>query len=262
MAQEALQARMGAVTARTARARGRVLGFPAASDIDYRLSGDLLAGLVNNLGDPERPGRWPVHVKDLEHEVVATLLEWFGGHPDRCWGYVTAGSSEGVLHGLWLGRERYGGNARVYASAAAHYCVAKNAHLLGMPVSLVEVDAGGRIRPDRLAAAAAADRDRAALVVATVGTTMTEAVDDIAAVHAALDEAGIGARRHIVVDAALSGPALALEGGPVAALLADPTPTPGSGGGAGGVLPGSRARTVCAVRGTSSSPPRWCAEWP
>ena len=234
--QETLWARLDEVSGRTALARERVLGFPAATDIDYReQTADLLAGLVNNLGDPEATsGRWPVHVRDLELEVVAAALDLFGGDPAWCWGYVTAGgSTEGVLHGLWLGRRRFlAGGAHVYASDAAHYCVNKAADLLGLPLTRVESDAAGRMRPDRLAAAAAAHSDQAAMVVVTVGTTVTEAVDDIAAIHEALDEAGIS-RRHVVVDAALSGPMLAVgdgAGGPwgvswVASLLAEPPVT-------------------------------------
>ena len=203
-------AEMPAAVADTAAARARVLGFPAATDIDYRHTGGLLAGLVNHLGDPEVPGRWPVHLLDWEREVIATSLRWFGGEPDSCWGYVTAGgSSEGVLHGMWLGRERFPDPPHVYASTAAHYCVAKAARLLGLPLTRVATDAGGAMRPEQLAAAVKAREGRAVLLVATVGTTMTEAVDDLPALHAALDAAG-AVRRHVVVDAALSGPMLAL----------------------------------------------------
>ena len=206
-----LAARLDQAVVRTAEARARLLGFPAATDLDFTPTAGLLAGLVNNLGDPEtRTGRWPVHVQDLEREVIAACLDLFGGSPGTCWGYVTAGGSTGgVLHGLWLGRERFPEGARVYASTAAHYCVAKAAGLLGLPLTWVDTDPVGRMRPDRLGAATAAHRDRAALVVATVGTTMTEAVDDLPAVHAALDAAGI-IDRHVVVDAALSGPMLAV----------------------------------------------------
>jgi histidine decarboxylase len=50
---------------------------------------------------------------------------------------------------------------------------------------------------------------RGAMIVATAGTTMTEAVDDVAAITVACDELGIR-RRRIHVDAALSGVPLSL----------------------------------------------------
>ena len=218
---------MAAVTARTLAVADRVLGFPAATDIAFTPTSGLSAVLVNQLGDPEQAGRWPVHVKDLEREVIASASELFGGDPGRWWGYVTTGSSEGVLYGLWLGRERFPAGATVFASTAAHNCVRKAAAILGLPLAAVDTDRGGRIRLDRLAAAvtdaAAAHPGGAVLVVATVGTTMTEAVDDVAGIHGVLDEAGI-TRRHVVVDGALSGPVLALDGGPMAGLLAEPSP--------------------------------------
>lgn len=204
-------------------ARARSIGYPGATDMDFADLGVLHERLVNNVGDPESDGRWRGHSKDVEREVIAAFAGLFGGSPDRTWGYVSAGgSSEGVLHGVWLGRERLPG-ARVYHSRAAHYCVPKAAHLLGLEASVVGVDDGGQILydgPDSLAAALHPHRDRPALVVATAGTTMTEAVDDVASIHEVLDAAGVP-DRHIVIDAALSGPALALDGGPTARLLAE-----------------------------------------
>ena len=212
---------LAAVRARLAAARRRQLGFPVATDIDFGPVAWVQEGFVNNLGDPQvEGGRWPVHSKDVERAVITAFAELFGGQPGRSWGYVTAGgSSEAVLHGMWLGRRRFP-DAHVYHSAAAHFSTATAAELLGLPVSVVGVDDADEIRYDQLARAVAAHRDRAALVVCTVGTTMTEAVDDIASVHEVLDEAGI-TRRHIVVDAALSGPALAATADPTAHLLAE-----------------------------------------
>ena len=202
-----------------ARARHRCIGFPVATDVSFT---DLLpfqAAFSNNLGDPESEGRWPCHTKQVERDVIAAFVALFGGSTAHSWGYVTGGgSTEGVLHGMWLGVERFPA-ARVYFSAAAHYCVPKAARLLRAPVAVIPVDAGGEMRYDRLAAAVRDHREVPALVVATLGTTMTEAVDDVAMIHAALDTAG-AVGRFVVVDSALSGPALALDGGPTADLLA------------------------------------------
>jgi histidine decarboxylase len=66
------------------------------------------------------------------------------------------------------------------------------------------------MRYDALGAAAAARSARPAIVAATAGTTMTEAVDIPAAVAAALHQSGIR-DRHVHLDAALSGIPLALD---------------------------------------------------
>ena len=213
--------RLRAVRQGLATARRRCIGYPAATDIDFAPVAWAHHGLINNVGEPGSAGRWPVHTKELEREVVAAFVQMFGGGVAASWGYVTGnGSSEGVLHSMWLGRERFP-DAWVYHSAAAHYSVGKAARLLDVAgVTVVDVDPGGELLYEELGRAAAAHRDRAALVVLTAGTTVTEAVDDIGSVHEVLTEVGID-RRHVVVDAALSGPALAADGGTIAHLLGE-----------------------------------------
>ena len=206
-----------------ARARHHNIGFPVAVDVSFT---DLLpfqGAFVNNIGDPESQGRWPCHTKALERDVIAAFTALFGGTTATSWGYVTGGgSTEGVLHGMWLGIERFPA-AQVYFSDSAHYCVPKAARLLRAPATVIPTDPGGQMRYDALTAAVAEHPATPAIVVATLGTTMTEAIDDIAAIHTALTDARV-VDRFIVVDAALSGPALALDGGPTAHLLAHPDP--------------------------------------
>jgi histidine decarboxylase len=206
-----------------ARARQRCIGFPVAVDVSFT---DLLpfqSTFINNIADPESEGRWPSHTKPVERDVIATFTTLFGGTTRDSWGYVTGGgATEGVLHGLWLGIERHPA-ARIYFSNSAHYCIPKAARLLRAPVTVIPTDPGGAMRYDALAAAVADHPGFPAVVVATLGTTMTEAVDDIDLIHTALTDVR-AVDRFIVVDAALSGPALALDGGPTAHLLAHPDP--------------------------------------
>jgi histidine decarboxylase len=210
-----------------ARARRRCIGFPVATDVSFT---DLLpfqSGFINNVGDAESEGRWPCHTKALERDVIAAFTTLFGGTTRDSWGYVTGGgSTEGVLHGMWLGVERFPA-AQVYFSSSAHYCIPKAARLVRAPVTVIPTDPRGEMRYDALAAAAAAHPGVPAIVVATLGTTMTEAVDDIALIHTALDDARV-VERFVVVDAALSGPGLALDGGPAAHLLDDHGPRGGA----------------------------------
>lgn len=200
------------------------IGFPPATDIDFRPLADLYRGIINNLGDPERDGREPRNAKDFEREVIAQLIVLFGGDQNSCWGYVTqAGSTEGNQYGMWLARERYPAGV-LYWSSAAHFSVPKTARLLGYrpgDTVVIPADDRGEVDYAALARAAAARGNRPAIVVATVGTTMTEAIDDVARIHAALDGAGASAR-HVHVDAALSGVPLALDNGPISRLLRAP----------------------------------------
>ena len=96
----------------------------------------------------------------------------------------------------------------------------KACHLLGLPAVEVTTTASGQIDYTDVTRKAARHRSRPAIVVATIGTTMTEAVDDVTEVHNALDVAGIR-HRHVHSDAALAGVPLATTPNRPAFDLAD-----------------------------------------
>ena len=97
----------------------------------------------------------------------------------------------------------------VYASTQAHSSLEKGAHVAGLAaaqVRLIDVDDAFALRPDLLAAAV--DEDRAAgrvpcLVMATVGTTSSLAVDPVIAVAPIAEAAGMW----LHVDVAMAGSA-------------------------------------------------------
>jgi aromatic-L-amino-acid decarboxylase len=97
----------------------------------------------------------------------------------------------------------------VYTSAHSHSSVEKAARLAGFGpqhVRTIAVDESGRMRADRLAETVASDRDQGLVpcaVVATVGTTVTTAVDPIDAISRAIGTEPIW----LHVDAAMSGSA-------------------------------------------------------
>lgn len=104
---------------------------------------------------------------------------------------------------------------RAYTSDQAHSSVEKGIRVAGLTAGqlrLVDTDADHAMRPDALAAAVAADVAAGALpflVVATVGTTSSMAVDPVAAVAGVLDDVdlGDGRRPWLHVDAAMAGSA-------------------------------------------------------
>jgi histidine decarboxylase len=186
------------------------IGFPASTDIDFSLIAPLSPGTLNNIGDPTVPGLEHRNVKDLEREVVGILGDWFQAPRHDRWGCVTTGGTEGNLYGLYLART-YLPDGIVYFAGEAHYSVAKAAHLLGLPAVRVPTRNGGELDYEALAELVNTNRHRSAIVVATVGTTMTEAVDNVAAIKVSLDRVGIPEqRRYIHVDAALTGIPLVL----------------------------------------------------
>jgi histidine decarboxylase len=189
------------------------IGFPKSTDIDFSAIAPLAPGTLNNIGDPTVPGLEQRNVKDLEREVVRILGDLFNAPPRDRWGCVTSGGTEGNLYGLYLART-YLPDGVVYHSTAAHYSVAKAAHLLNMKAVPVLATDEGELDYGELSKALRANVGRPAIVVATVGTTMTEAVDNVAAIIKRLDTVGVPAdQRYIHVDAALTGIPLALDDG-------------------------------------------------
>lgn len=184
------------------------IGFPGAVDFDYGPVLPFFGFLLNNVGDPFVDGLGRAHTKDLEREVVGILADLFGAPPEDRWGYVTSGGTEGNLSALHLARNLHP-EATVYYSQAAHYSVAKSVERLRMRSVVVRADDRGEIDYLDLRGELRQRRDRPAIIVATVGATMTEAVDDVRVIRAVLrDLAQPDAFVH--ADAALAGVPLAL----------------------------------------------------
>jgi histidine decarboxylase len=146
-------------------------------------------------------------------ELERGVLNWFATlvRAEARWtGYLATGSTEGTLHNLRLARAQLI-DPVVYYSSAAHYSVGKAARVLGLPAVVVDAGPHGEMNYVDLSTKVSKNSSRAAVVVATIGTTMTEAVDSVPAIRRTLDNVGV-ARRWIHADAALAGAPLALAG--------------------------------------------------
>jgi len=186
----------------------RLIGYPIAQDFDYSELYPLLAYPLNNLGDPLIESLYDLNSRSLEREVVQFFCELFKAPKENSWGYVTNGGSEGNLYGLYVAREVYP-QGMVYYSEATHYSVQKNISLLNMPSIMIRAQENGEIDYEDLKEVVHTHRDRPAIVVANIGTTMTEAKDDIAKIKKMLKVSAIR-NFYIHCDAALAGVYLAL----------------------------------------------------
>ncbi|MFG3420866.1 histidine decarboxylase [Micromonospora sp. NPDC048063] len=185
------------------------IGFPGAVDLDHsKVMARLGSRLWNNIGDPADPGG-TAHTRVLERAVITWVADILSMPADDRWGYVTTGGTEGNLAALHAAYRRYP-TARIYYSTAAHYSISKTAAILGARSVVIDARPDGEMDYAHLAAQVRRRRRWPAIVVATAGTTMTEAVDDTTRIRAVLDEYGAGG--HLHVDAALSGIPLALDG--------------------------------------------------
>ncbi|WP_439406679.1 histidine decarboxylase [Bradyrhizobium sp. DASA03076] len=180
------------------------LGYPFAKDFKYEPLWRFLKFTGNNLGDPFEPGTYRVNSHAFEREVVDFFAQLFRA-PDRgFWGYITNGGTEGNIYGLYLGRERYPDGV-AYFSRDSHYSVSKAVRLLRLEYAVVDSQSHGEINYDDLARKASGGRNRPALIVANIGTTMKEGRDDTSRIRAVLRDVGVR-EIYIHADAALCGP--------------------------------------------------------
>jgi histidine decarboxylase len=187
--------------------RSTNIGFPSTFDFDYTALYPFFGLLMNNVGDPYASSAFPANCKDLERDVVEWAADLLHAPAEDRWGYVTTGGSEGNLYALHLARNVLP-RAVVYYADSAHYSVDKAIQLLDMTSVRIRADQWGQIDYDDLTAQIDRRRDRPAVVVATVGTTMTEAVNDVRRINTILDTLAVR-ERFIHADAALSGIPLA-----------------------------------------------------
>jgi aromatic-L-amino-acid/L-tryptophan decarboxylase len=161
-------------------------------------------------------------------ELETVMLDWLAQLLDLPERFHSRGAGGGViqdsassatlvatlvaLHRASGGRWRdhgVDGRFTIYTSTEGHSSIEKAARIAGLgsdAVRLVEVDADQAMRPEALAARIAADRaDGAipALVVATIGTTSTTAVDPLPAIGEICRREGVW----LHVDAAYAGAA-------------------------------------------------------
>jgi len=179
------------------------LGYPVAFDLDFSALAPFLGISLNNVGDPFTASTYQLHSHDYEKEVVTFFAKQARAPEDQWWGYVTNGSTEGNLYGLYLARELHP-QGIVYFSQDSHYSVGKNLHFLNMRHIMIRSQPNGEIDYDDLRETVRIRRDVPPIVFANIGTTMKEARDDIGVISEILDDLAIE-KRYIHCDAALCG---------------------------------------------------------
>ena len=187
----ALDAAASVLDVSLTQARPRMFGWIGGSGLEIGVLGDALMA-SHDVNVAVSSGA----ATALERQTVRWIGEFVGFAPDAE-GLMAAGGTISNLTALTAAREhavpgiRYEGASgrrlAVYCSAEAHYSVRRAAEVLGIGghnVRAIRLDGDRRMDPQACADAIAADR-RAGIVpvavVATAGTTLTGAVDDLAA---------------------------------------------------------------------------------
>jgi histidine decarboxylase len=133
---------------------------------------------INNVGDPETTSTLTIDTKDIERKCINFFTKVLNGSKENVWGYITNGGTEGNLYGLYVAREAFP-DATVFYSETTHYSVKKNLHLLKIPNIVIRSLENGEIDYQDLSDSVATRRDKACIFFLNIGTTMTEAVDQI-----------------------------------------------------------------------------------
>lgn len=154
------------------------LGYPLAKDLDYARFAPFLNLCINNVGDPESNSTLAIDTKEIERKVIKFFSNVLNANTEDVWGYVTNGGTEGNLYGLYVAREAFQ-NAKVYYSESTHYSVKKNLHLLQLQNVVIRSQDNGEMDYDDLESVLVLHREKPAIFFLNIGTTMTEAVDQI-----------------------------------------------------------------------------------
>jgi len=179
------------------------LGYPSAKDFDFSSLKDFLHYPLNNIGDPFTQGTYKIGSREFEKEVLQFMAALLRAPEGNWWGYITNGSTEGNLYGLYLARELYP-QGIVYFSQDTHYSVSKNVHFLNMRHIMIRSQNHGEMDYEDLKETLKIHRDVPAIIFANIGTTMKEAKDDIRRVRGIIDDLAI-VNCYIHCDAALCG---------------------------------------------------------
>ena len=180
-----------------------MLGYPASQDFNYDELFPFFRHPINNIGDPFVEGTAKDNCHKLEREVLKFWAELLRAPKDKWWGYVTNGGTEGNLYGLWLARECCP-KGIVYYSEDTHYSIDKNLHFLKMPQARIPSQKNGEIDYKKLQKILTKNRKKPAIIFANIGTTMTEAKDDIRKIQEILKDLKIK-DYYIHSDAAMCG---------------------------------------------------------
>ncbi len=179
-----------------------IIGFPGNLKFDFGDLAPILGVLFNNVGDNNSPDKTDANTKEHENHVIRYFSRLANGDPDATYGYLSSGGSASNLWGLDLGCTRLPA-APIYCSEVGHHSVREAARLMRTELRLVPAAPNGTMITSALHELCAREPGRGAVVVATIGTTMTGAIDDIEDIREA---AAVAGPIHVHADAALGGP--------------------------------------------------------
>jgi aromatic-L-amino-acid decarboxylase len=172
----------------------RYFAYFATSASEPGILAELLAATLNQVSFLWRTSPAATELEGVVLDWVAELL----GLPPGWHGHIEDTASTSTLAAIIVARQATG-REEIVCSEQTHSAVAKAARMLDMRLRQVPTDAAFRLDVDALG-----DLSRAAVVVATVGTTASTSVDPVPAIADACARSGTW----LHVDAAYAGAAM------------------------------------------------------
>ena len=172
----------------------RFFAYFATASTPPAIVAEMLAATLNSVAILWRTAPASTELEGVVCDWVAQLL----GLPEGWHGHIEDSASTSTLAAAVAARTATG-REEIVCSEQAHSSVAKAARMLGMRCRTVATDRELRMDPTALG-----DLSEAAMVVATVGTTASTAVDAVPAIADACETAGAW----LHVDAAYAGSAM------------------------------------------------------
>jgi len=196
-------ARLMALKAEFEESSAHYIGFPNSRVLSFSALADFLKFNINNIGDPFHPNNG-INTCNFEREVIAFWATALHLDPAAGWGYITNGSTEGIMYGVAQGRDRYEDAVLIF-SDQSHYCLHKIAHLLRLPHRVIPSHPDGTLNLKALKTTLEDLGGRPFILNLTVGTTFDGAIEPPLQVLELLEQKHYR-DFHIHVDAALYGP--------------------------------------------------------
>ena len=181
----------------------KFMGYQVNHAFDYSELYRFLGFSINNVGDPFMESNYGVNTKEFEREVLDFFADLMHIRKEDFWGYVTNGGTAGNMFSLYLARELYP-DGMVYFSKDTHYSIPKSVRVCNMEYRIIDSQPNGEIDYLDLEKQLQENRNRPAIIVANIGTTMTGAVDKVSKIHQILESNSLK-KFHIHCDAAMGG---------------------------------------------------------
>lgn len=203
--------RMNAFAREVIKRKQHAVGYPINQNLNMKdfyewfVDSGLCNVSMNNVGNPRKESAL-MNSHAFENEVIEYFAPLFGFDPKETWGIVTHSGTDGNMHGMYFGVKYLQSKTKqlpvAYVSDQAHYSIKKLADLQNLELRIIPAAPMGQM--DVVAFEKVIDLQKPALVVVAIGTTFKGAIDDHAAITAALRRANPPAV-YTMLDAALFG---------------------------------------------------------